>query len=194
MPESSPLSVSMDLSGCAFSAEMFRDCLLLVQSYVLSWGYSHRSFFVTSTLEAVREAVANAGTFYLSADFNLWAGFCSEDLDDFLTRYRSFYGEFLSEHRKSCENHYASLNKANRESRSRQASVASESGNASSSASKSKKSGGSKQFIPVSSQSKKNTAVKGGGGLSTSKKSKKDKDSDADDREIVYRLKKTSNK
>ena len=82
----------MDLTGCAFSAEMFRDCLLLVQSYIFSWGYSQRSFFVESTLNAVREAVANAGTFYLSADFKLWTGFCSEDLDDFLTRYRSFYG------------------------------------------------------------------------------------------------------
>ena len=82
MPESSPPPVSMALSGCSFSAEMFRDCLLLVQSNILSWGYSHRSFFVESTLDAVREAVTNAGTFYLSADFNLWAGFCSEDLDD----------------------------------------------------------------------------------------------------------------
>ena len=73
MPESSPPPVSMDLSG--FSAEMFRDCLLLVQSYILSWGYSHRSFFVEITLDAVCEAVANAGTFYLSADFDFGLAF-----------------------------------------------------------------------------------------------------------------------
>ena len=194
MPESSPPLVSMDLSGCAFSAEMFRVCLLLVQSYIPSWGYSHWSFFVESTLNAVLEGFANAGTFYLSADFNLWAGFCSEDLDDFLTKYRSFYGGFLLEHRKSCKSHYVSLNKANREARSRQVSVASESSNASSSVSKGKRPGRSKRSTPVSSQSKKNTTVKGGGGLSTSKKSKKDKESDAEDLDIVRRLKKTSNK
>ena len=65
MPESVHPSVSMNLSGCAFSAETLRDCFLLVQSYILSWGYSHQSFFVENTLDAVHEAVANAGTFYV---------------------------------------------------------------------------------------------------------------------------------
>ena len=114
MPESVPPPVTMDLSVCAFDAGAFRDCLLLVQSYILSWGYSHYSFFVDSTLDAVREAVDTAGVFYVSPDFDLWSGLSGEGLEEFLTQYRPYYREFLLEHRNSFECRYVSLNKMNR--------------------------------------------------------------------------------
>ena len=40
-PQSLYPSVAFDLSGSALSWERFHDCLLLVQSYVFSAGYSH---------------------------------------------------------------------------------------------------------------------------------------------------------
>ena len=46
VPERVPPSVVIDLSGCAFSMEAFRECLLLVQSYIFSWGPAHQSYFV----------------------------------------------------------------------------------------------------------------------------------------------------
>ena len=77
-------SVTFDLSGSALSWENFHDCLLLVQSYVLSAGYSHQSLFSDHTMKTVRDAVLIAGTFFMVADFDLWNEFCGSKLDSFV--------------------------------------------------------------------------------------------------------------
>ena len=79
-----PLSVTIGLSGCANSTEANRECLLLVQSYILSWVYAHQSFFVESTLHIVRETIANAEVFSVSPEFELWHGLRSAELDGFI--------------------------------------------------------------------------------------------------------------
>ena len=192
MPESVPPTVIMDLSGCAFDAGTFQDCLLLVQSFILIWGYSHKSFFVDSTLDAVREAVDSAGLFYVSPGFNLWNGLSDVGLDDLLDVYRSRYREFLLERRKSFESHYIGLNKVNRESRSRQGSVVSESSCVLSSATKSKKADESRQPVPSASKPKKSGYTSGSSGVSTSTKPKKGKKKGEEDPDVVHRLKKPS--
>ena len=192
MPESVPPPVVIDLSGCALDARAFRDCLLLVQSYILSWGYSHKAFFVDSTLDAVRGAVDTAGVFYVSPDFDLWSGLSSEGLEEFLTQYRSYYREFLLEQQKSFECRYIGLNKMNRESRSRQGSVVSESSGSSCSGSRSKKSEKPKKSAPVVPKPSKNTSAKGSGGASTSKKPKEGSKKGDGDPDVFHKLKKPS--
>ena len=46
--------VTLDSSGCAMDAKVFRDSLLMAQSYVLSPGYAHHFFVTVPTLDAVR--------------------------------------------------------------------------------------------------------------------------------------------
>ena len=114
VPRSTYHSVVFDLSGSALSWESFHDCLLLVQSYVLSAGYSHQSLFSDHTMRAVRDAVLNAGTFFVAADFDLWKEFCGSKLDSFVKRHGSLYTAFLVEKRKYFDSHYDACNKANR--------------------------------------------------------------------------------
>ena len=114
VPRSTYPSVVFDLSGSALSWESFHDCLLLVQSYVLSAGYSHQSLFSDHTMRAVRDAVLNAGTFFVAADFDLWKEFCGSKLDSFVKRHGSLYTAFLVEKRKHFDSHNDACNKANR--------------------------------------------------------------------------------
>ena len=59
-------TVSLDLSGFALSVADFQSCVQLVQSYILSEGYSHQSFFSDQTLKVVKKAIADAGRFFWS--------------------------------------------------------------------------------------------------------------------------------
>ena len=121
-PRSVYPSVAFDLSGSALSWESFHDCPLLVQSYVLSAGYSHQSLFSDHTMRAVRDAVLNAGTFFVAADFDLWKEFCVSKLDSFVGRYITLYFAFLAENCKYFDSHYDACNKANRLARVNQGS------------------------------------------------------------------------
>ena len=84
-----------------------------MQSYVLSPGHVPKCFFTDPTLEAVQEAIANAGVFYVASNFDLWTEFCGGYAETFLSRYCSLYSSFLSESRQSLENHYTNINKSN---------------------------------------------------------------------------------
>ena len=64
-------TVNFDLSGSKLNMAKFQECLHLVQSYVLSPGYEHQSFFTEPTLEAVREAIRNAGVSFVAPNFDL---------------------------------------------------------------------------------------------------------------------------
>ena len=87
-------AVTFNLSGSKLS-EKFRECLLLVQSYVLSPGYAHECSFTDPTLDAVEEAIADPGVFYVAPNFDLWTDFCSGNAEAFASRYQSLYDTFL---------------------------------------------------------------------------------------------------
>ena len=113
-------SVIFDLGGSKLSEKKFQVCLLLVQSYVLSPENVHKCFFTDSTLDAVQEAIADAGVIYVGPNFDLWTEFCGGIAEAFVSRYRSWYNSFLSERWQSFEAHYLDVNKSNRLARSQQ--------------------------------------------------------------------------
>ena len=55
--------VSFDLTGFALDAECSQTYVQLVQSYVLSVGYSHQSIFSDQTLIVVKKTISNASIF-----------------------------------------------------------------------------------------------------------------------------------
>ena len=65
-------------------------------------------------MRAVRDAVLNAGTFFVAADFDLWKEFCGSELDCFVKKHSSLYSAFLVEKRKYFDSHYDASNQANR--------------------------------------------------------------------------------
>ena len=65
-------------------------------------------------MKALRDAVLNAGTFFVVADFDLWNEFCGSKLDSFVGRYNSLYSAFLAKKRKYFDSHYDACNKADR--------------------------------------------------------------------------------
>ena len=76
--------------------------------------------FSDPTVDAVEEAIANAGVFYVAPNFDLWTEFCSGIAQAFASRYQSLYDTFLLGRRQSFESHYADLNKSNRLARAPQ--------------------------------------------------------------------------
>ena len=110
-------AVSLDLSGFALSVADFQSCVRLVQSYILSEGYSHQSFFSDQTLIVVKKAIADAGRFFGASDFSMWTDFCGEDVDAFVVKYSALFTTFLAERRKSFDARYVEYNNANRMSR-----------------------------------------------------------------------------
>ena len=117
-------AVAFDLSGSMLAVETFKECLQLVQSYVLSPGYAHKSFFTDVTMDAVRESIANAGVFYVAPNFDLWAEFCGGIAEEFVSRYSGLFNSFVLKRRKSYETHYVEINKANCLARAQQVLVA----------------------------------------------------------------------
>ena len=79
-------TVSFGLSGSRLSMAKFQECLRLVQSYVLSPGYEHKSFFTEPTMEDVQDAISNAGVFYVAPNFDLWADFCGGSVSNFISQ------------------------------------------------------------------------------------------------------------
>ena len=114
LPGSDLPAVEFDLSGCALSRIDFDRSLRLVQSYVLSSGYSHETFFTNPTLDAVRDAIATAGVIFVAPNDNLWAGFCDPAYEKYITDVGVAYKQFLDERRKAGESHYIECNRANR--------------------------------------------------------------------------------
>ena len=86
-----------------------------MQTQVLSAGYSIQAFFLAQTLDTVRSAVADAGAFFVTPNFDVWKDFCGPCPDLFVTRVRSGYHKLLIERRNGCESNYVSCSKANRQ-------------------------------------------------------------------------------
>ena len=61
---------TLDLAGCKQAEGSVLLCCRVVQSYVLSDGYSPQSLFTESTMGLIRDAVSDAGLFYIGSDFN----------------------------------------------------------------------------------------------------------------------------
>ena len=197
-------TVTIDLGGIALSSAMVQDCVLMVQSHILSLSFNARLFFSASLLVAVREAIANSGVFFRVADFDVWKDFCLGDVDAFVERHTSLYGRHLLERQKEFETFYLGCNKANRSARERQCSSSTEVGSVTSSVGSSKKSSSRlevpksvKGDVPVVRTLAKD--VKGGvaasskyGGASSSKGAKRNKKNNADDPGVFHKLKKPS--
>ena len=66
--------VEFDLSGSSLSRADFYRRLRLVQSYLLSSGYAHKTFFTNPTLDAVRNAISTSGVVFVAPNYDLWAG------------------------------------------------------------------------------------------------------------------------
>ena len=115
LPQSNPLTVGMELSGCPVDREECECCLRLVQSYVLSAGYTHQTFFGTHTMDNVRSAIVSAGTFLADPSFKLWAKFCRPEYESIVDAERESYVALLAERRKAGSDYYVESNKANRQ-------------------------------------------------------------------------------
>ena len=117
VPASQNPVVSLDLSEFALSAECVQSCVQLVQSYILSEGYSHQSFFSDQTLTVVKKAIADAGIFFGTSDFSTWNDFSWEDVDTFVVKSSALFTAFLAERRKSFDARSVEYNNTNRMSR-----------------------------------------------------------------------------
>ena len=67
------------------------------------------------TLDAVRKAAADAGSFFGTPNFDVWKNFCGPRPNEFVTPLRSSFHKLVLERRKACENYYIGCNKANRQ-------------------------------------------------------------------------------
>ena len=102
----------INLSGSGLRLGIRQRCVELMQTDVLSSGYSHQSFVTTQTLDLVHNAVANAGVCFVTPNLTLWEEFSNSNYDSFAERYRGLNSRFLLERRKSCEEQYAEYNKS----------------------------------------------------------------------------------
>ena len=146
LPRSDLPAVEFDLSGSALSRMDFDRSLRLVQSYVLSSGYSHKAFFTNPTLDAVRDAIATSGVFFVAPNYNLWAGVCDPAYEKYIADVGVAYKQFLDGRRKAGESHYVECNRANRLSQVDRGSCSSREGSLVSSGSKTQKG----ETLPVS--------------------------------------------
>ena len=103
--------------------EVFQRCVLLVQTFVLSAGYSPKTFFTDLTLDALCAAFATAGVFYVTPGLNPWGDLCSPDVKSDVMMYQSSFTKFLAERRRSFDVHYIDSNNGNRLSRAEQRGV-----------------------------------------------------------------------
>ena len=110
---------TLDLSSCKQAEGSVLLCCRVVQSYVLSDGYSPQSLFTESSMGLIRDAVSDAGLFYIGSDFNVWKDLC---VDSFIAAFCELYKEFLAKRRQSSDEHYTECNRVNRLSRAEQGS------------------------------------------------------------------------
>ena len=173
---------TLDLSSCKQAEGSVLLCCRVVQSNVLSDGYSPQSLFTESSMGLIRDAVSDAGLFYIGSDFNVWKDLCDAGVDSFIASFCELYKEFLAKRRQSSDEHYTECNRVNRLSRAEQGSRGSSVVQSSSSSVSGKgKSGGSKVGEKSTDgkqvgKTKKSNVQAGGSKTTPKKKSKKDID------------------
>ena len=189
-------SVSISLSDSSLVESAMQNCIKLIQSYVLSEGYSHQAFFTGQTMEAVRAAVDEAGVFFVCGEINLWKDFVGATYFSFVSAQRDLCFKLVLQRRKEYECHYIECNKINHLDSLDQSTrgAGSETGSAKSGSSrsacgKSAERGTVAVVEPKKDKSKEETTVvKKKGGASTSKRSVKSKNVADPDPGIFYRL------
>ena len=130
----------------------------------------------------MRDAVSDAGLFYIGSDFNVWKDLCDAGVDSFIASFCELYKEFLAKRSQSSDEHYTDCNRVNRLSRAEQGSRSSSVVQSSSSSVSGKgKSGGSKVGEKSTDgkqvgKTKKSNVQAGGSKTTPKKKSKKDID------------------
>ena len=189
-------SVSISLSGSSLVESAMQYCIKLIQSYILSEGYSHQAFFTGQTMEAVRAAVDEAGVFFVCGEINLWKDFVGATYSSFVSAQRNLCLKLVLQRRKEYESHYIECNKINRLARLDQGTkgAGSETGSAKSGSSRAAcgKSAERGTVAVVASKKDKSKGeaivVKRKDGASTSKKSVKSKNVVDPDPEIFHKL------
>ena len=216
VPSSHYPVMSLDMAGFALDAGRFQTCVQLVQSHILSVGYSHQPFFSDQTLVVVKKGISKAGVFFGASDFDIWKDFCSGDVDAFVAEYSALFPLF-ADRRKSFDARYLECNKINRISRLvNSGDVAGPSGSLSSVIQKKKQDSGQSSAISVKSAGSESTVCRakpvaknsnpsskagqqksaGGGsgsGVASTKRKKNTKkcdDDDDDDSDVIHKLKK----
>ena len=109
-------AVFFDLSGNSLSEAIYQCCLRLVKSYVMSARYEHQLFFTDLTLDdgIVRDAIVDAGVFYVTPGFKVWKHYCDPAVDSFVANYQRLYSAFLLQRRESSEAYYVQCDKTRR--------------------------------------------------------------------------------
>ena len=106
--------VSISLSGKTSREDALRNCIRLVQSYVLSRGYNYRRFFTGQTMDAVRAAVDQSGVFFVCSEIDLWKGFVGPTYTSFVSVQRDLCSSLLLQRPREYEIHYIECIKVNR--------------------------------------------------------------------------------
>ena len=193
-------SASISLSGSSLVEGAMQNCIKLIQSYVLSEGYSHQAFFTGQTMQAVRAAVDEAGVFFVCGEIDLWKEFVGATYSSFVSAQRDLCLKLVLQRRKEYECPYIECNKVNRLFRLDQSTrgAGSETGSAESGSSRFACGKSAERGTVTAVESKKEkpkeetTVVKKKSGASTSKRSVKSKNVADPDPGIFYRLDKSS--
>ena len=178
-------SVLLELPGSALDQKVVDNCVRLVQSYVLSPGYTPKLFFTDFILDAVRNAVEDASVFYVTDNFDVWKSVCSSEVSAFVSGVRASFSKLLLRRRETTEKAYTECNQANRRSQIERRSESSRSESGVSVAAKPQKS-----MVSGSKQSKGSSSK--GGSSKTANKKKTSKNTI--DRGVYHNLKRSSGK
>ena len=138
---------------------------------MLSPGYCPSLFFTEFTLDAVRDAIASAGVFFVTPGYDVWKDVCDPGVASFVSLSRKAYSTYLLERRKSYEHHYVECNKANRLASVNAVVPASDACSSSSMGSKSSKGDGQKSCAGKKPQSSSGKSV--GASMSSQEGNKK---------------------
>ena len=74
-------------------------------------GCSNQAFFSVQFLDSVSKATIDAGTFFVTPNFDVWKNFPGSRPNEFVSLLRSYYHKFVLERRKACEGCYIDCNK-----------------------------------------------------------------------------------
>ena len=108
-----PAFIDFDFSECAVRPGLLTSCLRSVQSFVSSSSYDQSSFFSSTTIDRVRQALGSADAFMEKTDFNPWEGVCTGDFVNLFRCLDGAYTSCLQEQVKSAESYYKTANIAN---------------------------------------------------------------------------------
>ena len=87
--------VSFGLPKSLLVQRVVNSCEQMVQSYVLSPGYSHQAFLTVQTLVSVQTAFEDASVFFVSSNFCIWKVICSANFTAFVSQHKASFVDLL---------------------------------------------------------------------------------------------------